>query len=95
MFFLCFNTEFTESGISQEELVPVLVKSMEAMAGPQSIVYMCAENHSQKALELFFELSAQRFDVQRVPLEDMDAVFQDDRIVIAKMQLKRGQQTQQ
>lgn len=75
--------------IFKEELVPLLVKSMEALAGPQSLVFMCAENHSQKALDLFFVLAADKFDVQRVPLTDMDDTFQDDRIVIAKMQLKQ------
>lgn len=74
--------------IFKEELVPALVQSMAALAGGGSTVYMCAENHSQKALDLFFELAAARFDVVRVPAEDMDAVFQDERIVIAKMQLK-------
>lgn len=74
--------------IFKEELVPALVKSMEQLAGPHSVVFMCAENHSQKALDLFFSLSAASFDVQRVPLEEMHETFQDDRIVIARMRLK-------
>ena len=44
--------------IFKEELVPLLLKSMEALAGPHSVVFMCAENHSQRALDLFFELAA-------------------------------------
>lgn len=75
--------------IFKEELVPQLVKSMEALTGPHSVVFMCAENHSQKALDLFFELAANAFNVQRVPPADMHEVFQDERIVIARLE-RRG-----
>ncbi len=61
---------------------------MHAIAGPQTITYMCVEKHNPKAVAQFEKLATVCFELTHIDAADQHPNYTDDQIVLIRMRKK-------
>jgi hypothetical protein len=86
---LPFDAIIASECIYYEELVVPLCKSLDALSGPETDIYISYESHNPDGVAFFLKIAQKIFEITEIPASSLDPIYQSKRINVLLLKKKK------